>query len=200
MGFKEACQAVKKKCLSTFQNEIRLDVTLPNQYSEKGLCLIHYAAKENAYSIMEWLLVSYSETVNQLDQYGYTPLMHAAGAGYDDIVRLLIKNGADVAYVYKNPVSPLLLAAKNGHARTVEYLLSQGADYLSGTANPDTAEILSPLAWAVEYGHHDVVKILVPFLPIGNLFHRAVTLGHITVLELLLSTNPSLLFQKNGDD
>jgi len=51
----------------------------------------------------------------------------AASRGYLEVVRLLLRHGADVHTQPKNGVTPLQLAMSSGHAETAQLLLEYGA-------------------------------------------------------------------------
>ncbi len=78
------------------------------------------------------------------------PLSWAASIGNLNIVRLLLRHGADVDP--KGYTSPLSRAASNGHLEIVKLLLRYGAD-----VNPEGQQ--SPLAWA-SYGDSDRLPIM----------------------------------------
>lgn len=59
---------------------------------------------------------------------GQTPLWLAAAKGHEAIVRLLIKEGADIHIKDKHGRTPLLLAAMKGHEAILQLLLNKGAD------------------------------------------------------------------------
>lgn len=58
----------------------------------------------------------------------WTPLLAAADNGHDEMVELLIKNGATVDARDSNGDTPLCLAAAEGHEETAVALLKAGAD------------------------------------------------------------------------
>jgi ankyrin repeat protein len=97
------------------------------------------------------------------DVTGRTPLLLAAGNGYDEIVQLLINNGADVNAKTKNTLTPYgsltpLFAAANykGHAQTVRELLAAGADTEARDMHGET-----PLMAAARRGEVEIVKTLI---------------------------------------
>ena len=58
--------------------------------------------------------------VNQTDDEGYSALQAAAENGYLDVVKVLVKNGADVTY--KGEYTVLQLAEMAGHTEVIAYL------------------------------------------------------------------------------
>ena len=58
----------------------------------------------------------------------WSALMMAAARGYTEIVKELIKAGADVDFEWNNGVTSLMLAATNGHIEVVKELIKAGAD------------------------------------------------------------------------
>ena len=60
--------------------------------------------------------------------YGKTSLHFATENGFSDVVRFLLKLGAEVPAQTKDGQTPLDSAAKNGYLQVVETLLTKGAD------------------------------------------------------------------------
>lgn len=86
-----------------------------------------------------------------------SPLYEAAGMGQDEMVSLLLKNGADVDHrhaIWRD--SPLHRAVEEGHARTVALLLKSGAD-----ANLRNHAGQTALHRAAFWGYGDIVQALV---------------------------------------
>ena len=76
------------------------------------------------------------------DHCGWTPLHEASNHGYVDIVRLLIRAGADVndpGGANCDGVTALHDAAANGHTNIVQLLLDSGADANLLTRSGDSA-------------------------------------------------------------
>ncbi|KAF3219284.1 hypothetical protein TWF106_007125 [Orbilia oligospora] len=152
---------------------------------------------------------------------GRTPLSYAAEGGYTDVVKLLLETGR----VNPDPVrpragrTPLSYAAAGGHLAVVQLLLDTGrvdpdsmcmASGASRVRNPLPygSEYLyhpipsiadrTPLSYAAENGHVDVVKFLldregvdpdsVAFSTGQTPLSYAANNGHRRVVELLLAT------------
>jgi ankyrin repeat protein len=129
-------------------------------------------------------------------QYGQTPLLWAAGNGYDTVVGLLLTNdGTDPDL--KDSLcgqAPLSWAAKGGHEAVVKLLLK------TGKVNVDSKDTWgkTPLLLAAKGGHEAVVKLL---LEMGKVdadskdsqygrtpLFLAARGGHEAVVKLLLET------------
>ena len=66
--------------------------------------------------------------VNELDKKGSTALIHACGQGQADMVRLLIKHGADAKVPARSGATALWAAISQAHTEVLEELLQHGAD------------------------------------------------------------------------
>jgi len=86
------------------------------------------SSEKNLYSSVSNLIINEKVNVNALDEDGCSALHYAAEKGKDEIVKLLLKNGAnfDLRSKYKN--SALILATINSQAKVVDSLLKAGAD------------------------------------------------------------------------
>jgi len=78
----------------------------------------------------------------RMQTYGGPALIHAVRRGNLDIVRILIKSGAQVDARADNGMSPVVEAIRGGHSDLLEYLLTEGADpnFLSGPNHSLVAE------------------------------------------------------------
>jgi uncharacterized protein len=92
---------------------------------------------------------------NARDCDGDTALALAAERGHIELVKVLLKNGADVNAKNLNGVTALMRAAENDRAAAVKILLAHHA-------NCDAGDIINctPLMRAAYRGHVDVVKEL----------------------------------------
>ncbi len=74
------------------------------------------------------------ENVNQVDQWGWTPLLWATYYDHYTIVDYLLRNGADINFKSTNDQAapkgstPLIVASYNGNIGMTKFLLRRGAD------------------------------------------------------------------------
>lgn len=89
---------------------------------------------------------------------GSRPLTAAASKGYLELVKLLIKNGAEINLqdTWKTLPpgrTPLEIACRNGHIEVVNYLLAHGADV-------NKVGYWSPIKTAASHGHGEIIRTL----------------------------------------
>jgi hypothetical protein len=84
-------------------------------------------------------LLSQGAVVNAMDEYGYTPLIHAAVTNRIDLVTLLLKFNARVDLVDITGSNALHWAIDNNNYQMCELLLESGADPNSYTSNGQPA-------------------------------------------------------------
>jgi ankyrin repeat protein len=169
--------------------------------------------------------MSYPEMIDEADDLGRTALHYAMGSGAintPEIVRRLIRQGADRTVYDRNDDSPLTLYIRGEVHRRNNFPLGlepnppQGVqkaiDYLDG--NPDADEIInhlstlggSPLMEAIVYGLNDIVQTLIQFGGNINKRNHDGTTALMKVVELY-NQNPipayadiiTLLFQLGAD-
>lgn len=66
-------------------------------------------------------------TVNVCQNHGECPLYAAIECGNENIVRLLLDNGADINFFSERVGSPLYAACENGNESIIQLLLDKGA-------------------------------------------------------------------------
>ncbi len=89
------------------------------------------------------------------DGYHSTPLHWAARNGHQQVVELLLVDGAEVNVVSRYGSTPLHLAAEYGREAVTRLLLAKGAQLdLKGRYGS------TPLHWAARNGHTTVVELL----------------------------------------
>ncbi len=142
------------------------------------------AAKNGHYEVVK-LLLENGAKIDAADRKGYTALTMAAMNGHDKVVQLLIENGAKIDALNACGETALITAAMNGHNKIVKLLLENGAqtdatnrdgwtltsavmyglEKVRGLLFANMAKITAASDWtalmmAANYGHYEVVKLL----------------------------------------
>ncbi|XP_054425900.1 kinase D-interacting substrate of 220 kDa isoform X3 [Pteronotus mesoamericanus] len=149
--------------------------------------VINYVEEENIPALKA--LLEKCKDVDERNECGQTPLMVAAEQGSLEIVKELIKNGANCNLEDLDNWTALISASKEGHVHVVEELLRCGANLehrdmggwtalmwacykgrtgvaellLSQGANPSVTGLqysVYPIIWAAGRGHADIVRLL----------------------------------------
>uniref|UniRef100_A0A8C1VSJ3 Ankyrin repeat and MYND domain containing 2a n=1 Tax=Cyprinus carpio TaxID=7962 RepID=A0A8C1VSJ3_CYPCA len=124
------------------------------------------------------LLGSKDVRVNCLDEYGMTPLMHAAYKGKADMCKLLLQHGADVnCNEHEHGYTALMFAGLSGKTDITWMMLDAGAETDAVNSVGRTAAQMAAFV-----GQHDCVTV------INNFFSRA-RLDYYTIY--MVSTNRS---------
>ncbi|KAL8599950.1 hypothetical protein ACOMHN_050252 [Nucella lapillus] len=131
------------------------DYTAVDKYDKT---VIYLAAEENKLAVLEKLL-SYpplKKLINVNDQYDASPLHIGAQQGYLDIVKSLLKHGADIDCKNEEEQTPVHLAAKFGRTNIVREIVHMDKTVLHDEDdNSNTA-----LHLAAQYGHNKVAAVL----------------------------------------
>ncbi|KAH6611511.1 het domain [Trichoderma cornu-damae] len=159
------------------------------------------AAGNNAGAIRALATRSYHCYLNNGDQYGRTPLWHAAAAGAGNAIEALASLGGSVDLTDDLGRSPLHAACRGGHREAVAALLQRGA-------RPDTetnALSLLPMDLAAMFGFAECLRLLLDpgwrvLLAQANLdraLQMAASFGSYECAELLCrhGANPYVAFE-----
>ena len=155
------------------------------------------AAKEDQTAIIETQVTHYRP--NKQDNNGLTALMSASHNGHSEVVRILLKGGADPNIQKKDGATAVMLATKNGHSEVVQILLEGGAD-----PNIQKEDGWTALVSACANGHSEVVQILLKGGADPNfqkedgwtaLMHASQN-GHSEVVQILLKGGADPNIQK----
>jgi TonB family protein len=114
-----------------------------------------WAAAGEIESIRTLLAAENPIAVDSTDALGWTPLMHAADAGHDTVVELLLDAGASPQSQNSAQETALHLAARQGWAGVAQLLLGAGADFEARDAEGRT-----PLFMAIDGRHAEVIGLL----------------------------------------
>jgi ankyrin repeat protein len=105
------------------------------------------------------MLLERGEDVNQHDRNGLTALYHAVEYGHTEIVKVLLKFGADHSTIkYRFNYTVLMMAAEKGKTDIVKILLEHGADHSVRASGGSTALIIAVIA-----GHGYVAETLIKY-------------------------------------
>jgi ankyrin repeat protein len=140
--------------------------------------LLHAASLEGSVDITQWLLddarsqgdyhdaplhlaeasghVGHYKGVDAVDNTGRTPLHLASQCGHLEVVRLLIKHGADANTKNWSQMTPLHLASSSGIPESVQVLIELGADI-----NARDEKHKTPLHLALSSGSPETLRVLI---------------------------------------
>ncbi len=145
------------------------------------------------------LLIERGANIEEVNDEGYTPLMEAAREGHEDMVALLLAQGADLnAQTEETQETALTLACCGGFLDVADFLIKAGADIEAGAS--------TPLMEAAQEGHLELVKYLLENKATVNAqtttFDTALTYacenGHTDVADLLLKFGAELEHESEG--
>lgn len=132
---------------------------------------------------------------------GATPLWCSAGAGYLEVVRVLVEQGADVNHETRSKSTPLRAACFRGRLDIVVFLREHGADMAKANKYNNTCLMISSYK-----GHESVVRYLLEQGADANAralcgataLHFAAEIGHIGIVECLLLHGARLEENEHG--
>lgn len=96
--------------------------------------------------------------VNNRDEAGWTSLHHAVATGHEDIVSMILREGADVNQENNMGWAPVHLACAHGRTATLPLLISNGAQLDSVTRQPPD---WTPMHFAAANGELAAVELLI---------------------------------------
>jgi hypothetical protein len=111
--------------LSCLVKELGADV---NQKDEDGWTVLAVAAALGNHDTVLYLAEELRADVNTQADLGVTPVCTAALWGQLDMVRTMLKAGADIERSRNNGVTPLIVASVEKHQEIVKWLIKAGAD------------------------------------------------------------------------
>jgi len=117
---------------------------------------LHMAAFHGNSGIVRLLLAKPDTQINRgMADGGYTSLFLASQEGHYEIVKILLKAGADTETAIQGSTA-LYVASQYGHPKVVKILLEAGADPEATMPDGSTS-----LRIAVQRGHPEVGKIVI---------------------------------------
>lgn len=164
------------------------------------------AAQEGKSEVLK-LLIADGLDVNQKDDKGDAVLLSAVSSGDVDSVKILVENGADIAFEKNTETGStgpaLILASLGGHLPVVRYLAQYGADLDIQNSFGETALML-----AAAKGHYEVAEFLIKAGADINKQKGAGTTavkfaagsGNTEILEALIKAGADVNLGDNDDD
>ncbi|XP_078005643.1 ankyrin repeat and SOCS box protein 3 isoform X4 [Phascolarctos cinereus] len=149
-------------------------------------------AVENGHVDVVKLLLRHGADVNgSHSMCGWNALHQAAFQEYTELIKLLLKKGANKECQDDFGITPLFVAAQYGKLESLNVLISSGAD-----VNCQAMDKATPLFIAAQEGHINCVELLLSKGADPNLYcnedkwqlpiHAAAQMGHIRILDLLI--------------
>ena len=125
--------------------------------NDKGSTALYWSVRYGFTETVELLAKTGKANVNKTRKLGLVaPIVLASAYGMNDIVTILLSNGADVNFCIRGRERPIHHAAREGHNDVTQTLLLNGARVDEVDERGDTALIL-----AAKFGHPFVLKTLV---------------------------------------
>lgn len=166
--------------------------------ASKATPALHAAASRGDLELVQTLLDTSEQQVDEQDASGATALLVAAREGHLPVVELLVARGAGAAAATKNASTPLMLAALHGRTPVVAFLLAQ-CPAAKSSIDAINGSNYSALHCAASEGHVEVVRLLLDHGADKEVtadgwrpLHVACSKEHTAVVALLLSRGASV--------
>ncbi|XP_046357539.2 uncharacterized protein LOC124135909 isoform X2 [Haliotis rufescens] len=176
----------------------------PNLENDKGSTALYWAVRYGFTGTVKLLAEEGSANVNQTRKLGLVaPIVLASALGHDEIVKVLLKNGADVNHVIRGRERPIHHAAREGNTNVLLTLLNNGASIDETDERGDTALILS-----ARYGHVQILAHLIKHgADINHKNHNGEGVWHFAfendtsrILEILIQVLQNMGFLKPSEE
>ncbi|NET90538.1 MAG: hypothetical protein F6K45_20995 [Kamptonema sp. SIO1D9] len=144
-----------------------------------------FIASYRGYQDIAKMLILHGANLNNVDDYGETPLHKASVKGHLDLVELLIANGAKIDAKAQDGCTPLYLSACGKHEAVSRFLLNCGA-----AVEPDIALMLGNIQLIKRYLDEGVdpnSKLTKGYAKGESWLNTVVRLENISLIELLLN-------------
>ncbi|XP_067660339.1 ankyrin repeat domain-containing protein 50-like [Haliotis asinina] len=158
-----------------------------------GINILHLACLGGDRDVVKYILSRDMTYIDDIAQCKRTPMMLAAENGHEEVVELLLNEGANMSLVDDGRNNILHLACERGHLEVVKYIVSQNKVDI----NSRGWKKRTPVMEAAKNGHKKVVEFLVEhggdLSLVGysgvNILHLACRGGHLEVVKYIVSQN-----------
>jgi ankyrin repeat protein len=169
-----------------------------------GQTALHLAAMNGSVDFVTLLLDGLHGELDDVDDFGQTPLWLALAEKHVDVANLLLNRGADHKFSNNDGISSFWGAIGTGDKDIVTRLLDLGSENTSPTG------ILTPLQVAVQLGNADLVDLLLerglvdskssfPGLPGVWSIHTAAGNGYLDIVKLFHDRYPDMVQYVDDD-
>ncbi|XP_067651825.1 26S proteasome non-ATPase regulatory subunit 10-like [Haliotis asinina] len=162
---------------------------------------IHYASENGSLAVVTSLVEDHNTDVMCVDKVNDSPLFLASRKGQLEIVKYLVKRGADINFGGRIP--PLVIAVSRYQIHICDYLIKNGAD-----VNKEDIYSRTPLRAAARKGYVDIAHTLVEAGASVNAkctdqqsaFMAGSLFGHLSVMKFLESHGADINVIDNKGD
>ncbi|CAH1714232.1 unnamed protein product [Aphis gossypii] len=200
-GLYEACESNNiKRVLSILGAECNLMFTFPSNHNRTAL---HIACRQGNLMIV-YILLKAGVDPNRVDNKMKSPMRMAAKSGHSDIVQYLINFNGSPEIKDLQGMTSLHLAAKNGMLECCKIILNYQPSMVNWKDNGGW----TPLVWACENSHTDVVKFFITYKPNTRIsddennvaLHWAAISGCLEVVKCLVEYDSEVnMFNEAGE-
>uniref|UniRef100_A0A673A455 Euchromatic histone-lysine N-methyltransferase 2 n=1 Tax=Sphaeramia orbicularis TaxID=375764 RepID=A0A673A455_9TELE len=162
---------------------------------------LYPAAKQGEVQRVLLMLMEGIDPTYQPDSQNRRSALHAAAQrGLLEVCYMLVQAGAQLDAQDKEMRTPLLEAIINNHLEVARYLVQSGACVYHVVSVPNDSGGWTPIIWAAEHKHVDVIKALlnrganvtVKDKELNVCLHWAAYAGNVDIAELVLNAGCSL--------
>ncbi|XP_042731269.1 ankyrin repeat and death domain-containing protein 1B isoform X5 [Lagopus leucura] len=194
---REFQHAAKTNNLETMEKLFKKNLNI-NAVDTLKRTALHFAVAGSHTSAVDFLL-HHKARVDMADQHGLTVIHLAAWTGNLDIMRKLVKAGADQKAKNEEEMNALHFAAQNNSVKIIDYFLQDL--HLTDLNKPD-GNNSNALQAAIQNGHQSLVTFLIDknidLVPKpeqkNSPLHLAVISNHLLIVKKLLEANHDINF------
>ena len=198
---KEAKSSTKKEKGKKVRSEAEIERATKDLFEELK------KVKPNLSHIESLIMEDGADVNSMMEDKGATPLFVASASDNEELIRVLVKNGAKVNFQNKQGVTALQTAVVNENVNAVKVLIELGAD-----VNLENEIGYTPLHLGAEGDEVEIVRMLIEAganlhamegVEGGTPLHRVVSIqaqGNVEIAKLLISYGADVNFQNDDEN